>query len=403
MIRSKTYLRRLAALLCLLAVLLPAVSVLGEETEKTFGEKVTDIFRRRKTVGGMLIIAKDGEIVFEQCYGYADQRSKDPVTPDTYFKIASVSKLVTAVSVMRLVETGRLDLDENIGHVLGDPPYEAANHAYPKISLTARMLMSHTAGISDTAQTFIQRRPLQEMLDVRENKNKSGFLKKQKPGEKYTYSNYGAGILGCILEAVTGKRLTEAARELLFDPLDIDAAYDAHLLREPEKIVTTYEANGNVEKTRSYRLNRETYDDRVDPERDYTESYSKLWIKGRDLCRIGIMLCDLGIIDGQRILQEETVREMISSQTGKGGITAESPYGLNVERTHALLEDNPEKTIYGHQGLSNGILCNLYFDPETRFVFALVTNGCDTTAKRDRICSLTRQLFTLSWSAFAGE
>ena len=87
---------------------------------------------------------------------------------------------------------------------------------------------------------------------------------------------------------------------------------------------------------------------------------------------------------------EKTVREMISSQQGKGGITVDSPYGLNVERVKNLISG---KTLYGHQGMANGVLCNLYFDPETRFVFALVTNGTNVRAKED--------LFSLMWETYA--
>ncbi len=61
------------------------------------------------------------------------------------------------------------------------------------------------------------------------------------------------------------------------------------------------------------------------------------------------------------------------------------------------------KMIYGHQGLANGVLCSLYFDPETRFVFALVTNGCNVNAKKDRICMLSRDLFGMLWDAYAAS
>ena len=63
----------------------------------------------------------------------------------------------------------------------------------------------------------------------------------------------------------------------------------------------------------------------------------------------------------------------------------------------------PGRMIYGHQGLANGVLCSLYFDPETRFVFALLTNGCNVNAKRDHICMLARDLFALMWSSYAQD
>ena len=346
----------------------------------------------------MVVAAKDGEIVFSQCYGFANKVGKEPVTEETYFKLASVSKLVTAVSVMKLVENSQLDLDQDIGEILGDPAYHAANPNYPKIALTSRMLMTHTAAINDSAGAFAGMKPLNATLNPKENKKKSGFLK-VKPGTEYKYSNYGAGIMGCIIEAVTEKRLSDAARELIFDPMGIDAAYDPHLLQDPEKIVSTYNADGSGNITRSYRL-KQKYREEIDLDKDYADSYGGVWIRGEDLCRIGIMLCDMGVIDGRRILEEDTVREMLSSQQGKGGITVDSPYGLNVERVTNLLRG---KMLYGHQGMANGVLCNLYFDPETRFVFALLTNGTNVKAKEDRICLLARDLFNLMWNTYANE
>ncbi len=381
----------LFAALFLFSAALADVSAPSEET-------VNQLFKKRKTVGGMVVAAKDGEIVFSQCYGFANKVGKEPVTEETYFKLASVSKLVTAVSVMKLVENSQLDLDQDIGEILGDPAYHAANPNYPKIALTSRMLMTHTAAINDSAGAFAGMKPLNATLNPKENKKKSGFLK-VKPGTEYKYSNYGAGIMGCIIEAVTEKRLSDAARELIFDPMGIDAAYDPHLLQDPEKIVSTYNADGSGNITRSYRL-KQKYREEIDLDKDYADSYGGVWIRGEDLCRIGIMLCDMGVIDGRRILEEDTIREMLSSQQGKGGITVDSPYGLNVERVTNLLRG---KMLYGHQGMANGVLCNLYFDPETRFVFALLTNGTNVKAKEDRICLLARDLFNLMWNTYTNE
>ena len=359
---------------------------------------VDTIFRKRKTVGGMVLAAKDGEIVYSRCFGYADKRAEEDVTPETFFKLASVSKLVTAAAAMRLVDEGRLNLDENLGHILGNPSYEAASPWYPENGITCRMLMSHTAAIRDDSTVFQKNMKLSQVLNPEQNKKMMGFLK-ARPGDAYKYSNVGAGIMGCVIEAVTGKRLTDAARELLFDPLGIEAAYDPSLLTHPERIVTTYKANGRPHITRSYRL-KQPYRGEPDPERDYKESYGGLWIRGEDLCKIGIMLCDQGEYAGERILSEGAVREMLSSQRGKGNITVDSPYGLNVERVRNLMDG---KLIYGHQGLANGVLCSLYFDPETRFVFALVTNGCNVNAKDDRICRLSRDLFGYLWDEYMGQ
>ena len=87
---------------------------------------------------------------------------------------------------------------------------------------------------------------------------------------------------------------------------------------------------------------------------------------------------------------------MMDEQAGKGGITARTPYGLCVHHETTLLDG---KTLYGHQGMSDGILCSLYYDPETRFVFVLCSNGCNNQME-NRVAHLTRKVFEAAWKAF---
>ena len=352
--------RRLSALLLAFVLLLP-LGVSAEDAEPSELDRAVDgQFRNFGTRCGEVVAAKDGEIVYQRSYGFADPGKKIPVTPDHYYRLASVSKLVTASAYMRLVETGRIDLDENIGsylHLEGEPSFFAASPRYKKTGLTSRMLMSHTACI--WCDKFSPRPAVTKAVNLEANKGHKEYFYEEKPGTAYHYSNYGAGILGCIMEAVTGQRLDDAASELLFDRMGLDAGYSPDYLEVPENITSD--------------VIRE-YGDGIDLDNDYVFSYGNCWMRGSDLCRIGMMLCDYGLYDGQRILEEETVREMISSQKGKGGITVNSPYGLNIQRTSfsksKFLNDH---MVYGHQGVIDDVLCAVIFDPETRFVFALVS------------------------------
>ena len=371
--------KRLFAFLLVLALCLPfcaaAEAPSPEPTEEPsqLDLDVRRIFKSAQTVAGEVVVAKDGKIVYQYCYGYANQKKRIAASPDHYYRLASVSKLVTAVAVMRLVETGRLNLDENLGTILGgDEPFFAANPKFPDIGITPRMLMSHTSTIWDSY--FSTKRPLRTALNVK-TAYKTSFYK-EKPGTAYHYSNYGAGILGCVLEAVTGLQVSEAVSDLLFNRMDLDAAYAPQLLKNPDNITS--------------RFNR-PYPEAIDIDRDYYLSYGNCWMKCADLCRIGMMLCDYGLYNGEHILEEATVKEMLSSQTGKGNITAESEYGLNIARINAT-DLFPDRLLYGHQGRIDSTLCNLYFDPETRFVFAMVTNYCTPGA---RTYGIRRPAYTL--------
>ena len=376
--------QRLLALLCAL-LLIPLCASAEEKDTSALDAEVAKKFGAFRTTGGMVVAAKDGQIVYKYCYGYADSGKKALVTEDSYFRLASVSKLVTACAVMRLVDAGKLDLDENIGHIIGgDKPYDAINPSFPGTPLTSRMLMSHTSTIWDSY--FSQKRPLREALKL-----VSSYYKNERPGTAYHYSNYAAGIMGIVLEAVTGQHLSKAISELLFDPMGIDGAYSPDLLGHPETAASSFARD---------------YSEEIDLEHDYYLSYGGCWMTGTDLCRIGMMLCDYGVLEGNRYLEEEAVKEMLSSQQGKGGITVDSPYGLNVHRLKKLV---PDRIIYGHQGKVsvNGsetrfVLCNLYFDPESRFVFAMVTNVCTPGDTAYGVRPPAYSLFKLLWTEFVG-
>ena len=380
-------LKRITAVLFCVVLCVSAVAAGAEEN--AIDDEVARIFKKWKTSGGIVVAAKDGEIIYEKAYGFADKVAKEKVTSESYFRVASVTKLVTGCVAMRLVEKGDLDLDENIGKYLSYPAYKVANPKYSRIPITARMLMSHTSTIKADGG-FSTNRALSEMLNVKRRKQSNFYAKK--PGTYYKYSNYGVGTLGCMIEFITRQKLTIAAKSLLFNDMGIDAGYSPTYLKNPQLITSTYNKNGTVDLSRVRKL-REEYNDTIDIDHDYYEGYGRLYITGKDLCRIGIMLCDGGVIDGKRILQEETVHEMMSSQEGKGNITIDSPYGLCIHREKTLIDG---KTLYGHQGLQEGILCNIYFDPETRFVFVMLTNGCNSVMK-NHVGSLSRQMFAYIW------
>lgn len=358
--------------------------------EETLDDRLAKIFKYQKTTGAVLYVAKDGEIVYEYCYGYADKKSKELVSPDTYFRTASVTKLISGIHVMQLVEQGKLELDASIGDYLG---YEVKNLYYPSVPVTLRHLMSHTCSLSPHGGYCVTSRPLQEIIDASLKRRGNWF--EYEPGSKYVYSNFGAGIMGSLVEIVTGKNINDSMQEMLFQPLGIDAALHATLLEHPELICSQYTAEGKTKRSRSTVLSEE-WDASVNPEMHYRITVGSLWIRGRDLCRLGIMMCQNGMLEGRQVLQESTVQAMMADQKGQGYVTISSPYGLCVNRVEGLLED---RMIYGHQGMSNGVLCNLYWEPESQLVFALITNGSKNNMN-DHIAVLSRRVFAKVWEEF---
>ena len=370
------------------------------QVEFAFGAGMNDADTRLNTImqnykapGAAVVAAKDGEIVFEYYYGYADKKAKEPVTDSTYFRLASVTKLVTAIRTMQLVEQGTLDLDQDISAYLG---YDIRNPYHRKTPITLRMLMTHTSSLNPYGGYFDETRTLSSLIAF-EYTNRSNWYN-EVPGTKYRYSNFGAGIMGSIIESVTGSNIDDNLQENIFPPLNISASYSAGLLPDPENVATLYTTDGKIDKSRETSLSK-AWDAEVNPDNHYRITIGSLWMRATDLCRIGMLLCNGGFYNRVTLLQMETVEMMMDEQRGKGGITANTPYGLCVHHEATLVNG---KTLYGHQGLCNGILVNLYYDPETRFVFVFCSNGCHNRLD-NRVGKLTRRVFTVIWDVFADQ
>ena len=386
-------LKKMIAALLLLALVAMAGTVLGEEL--TIDEKVDAAFAKVRSVGGAFVVALGDEIVYERYYGVQQQTTKVPVTEKSYFRCASVTKLVTGIGIMKMMDEGLLDVDEDISAYLG---YTVRNKNYMKQPITLRHLMSHTAGMVENSSFSYKSSILSDMINV-EKKAGSNFKKDVPPGSAYTYSNFGAGITGAVVEAVTGQDVSSFMREFLFAPLGIDAAYHVSQLEEPEYICATYKKDGSLYAAPSYML-RQEYVAEADPDHHYRTTIGSLQIRPRDLARLGIALCGDGTVDGVRVLSEEAIAMMRAPHSMEtDGITEESPYSFFTIRQDTLFDG---RTVYGHQGTDEGVVCNLYTEPESGLTIVVMSNG--TRSKRvDGIMSITRSLAGIAWDEFVAE
>ena len=355
--------------------------------EESMDERVDRVFRDTKAVGGAFLVAQNGEIVYEHYYGVQQKTTGVPVTEKSYFRCASVTKLVTGIGLMKMMDDGMLAPDEDISTYLG---YAVGNPRYPDTPITLRMLMSHTAGLNENSSYSSKSSKLSDMIAL-DKKAKANF-KEVRPGSQYAYSNFGAGITGAVIESVTGQDVSSFMRGYLFEPLGIDAAYTATQLEEPEYLTATYHKDGSLYAAPSYIL-RQTYDEQATPDTHYRVTVGSLLIRPRDLTRLGIAICGDGTVDGVRVLSEDAIAMMRQEQSEETtGITSDSPYSFFTIRQDTLLEG---RRVYGHQGTDEGIVCNLYVEPESQTVFCVMTNGCKTT-REDGIMRLTRRLCAIA-------
>jgi CubicO group peptidase (beta-lactamase class C family) len=169
--------------------------------------------RRSDIAGGVVVVVKDGQLLFARGYGYADLATRAPVSPDsTLFRPGSTSKLFTWTAVMQLVERGSLQLDRDINDYLDFriPPRDGR-------PITLRDLLTHTPGFEDAARDLLPA----SVDDV----NLERYLKDHLParifpaGDRVAYSNYGCGLAGYIVQRVSGERFEDYVAHHVFQPL----------------------------------------------------------------------------------------------------------------------------------------------------------------------------------------
>ncbi len=169
---------------------------------------------RENIAGAVVLVVKDGKVLYEQGYGYADVGKKTPVSPSgTLFRPGSVSKLFTWTAVMQLIERGKINLDENVNSYLDFQIPDA--FAKP---ITMRDLMTHTAGFEESVKDLIIQ-PGTGMPSLRE------YLVTHMPKRVYAlgttpaYSNYGATLAGYIVQRLSGLPFDEYVEANIFVPL----------------------------------------------------------------------------------------------------------------------------------------------------------------------------------------
>jgi len=174
------------------------------------------LLEHNDVAGAVVMIVKDGKVLYSHGYGYSDVKSKKPVSvDDTLFRPGSISKLFTCTAVMQLVEQGKLDLDRDVNDYLDFKI--PATYAQP---ITLRRIMTHTAGFEEWGKDLFvpnaaDLEPIQEVLP---NHLPARIFA---PGEMPAYSNYAMTIAGYIVQRVSGEKFEDYIANHIYKPLGI--------------------------------------------------------------------------------------------------------------------------------------------------------------------------------------
>jgi CubicO group peptidase (beta-lactamase class C family) len=313
-------------------------------TPETLAAKLEQLVRleqREKRMPSLsAAILRDGELVWETALGLADVESGLEATPDTQYRIGSITKTFTAAAIMQLRDEGKLDLEDTL-----DRHVEGAAHRP-----TIRRLLSHASGLQRETQNdswltlrFAPPDELVETLAQAELVLPSGA--------RFHYSNLAYALLGVVVERVSGMPYRDYVRTRLFDPVGLTRVSFAP---EPPAALG-YLAQPYADGVW----------DTIGVDTGAWESAGQLWGTAGDICRWAAFLAD----PDESVLAASSAEEMRTVQLITDHERWLSGYGLGLE-----LRRDGERILAGHGGSMPGFIARLYFSPKEKVVVAVLTN-----------------------------
>ena len=351
----------------------PFSSVSGHEVIRM--KELEYLFRRHHILGGSLLLSTEKE----KAILFASSDNPEHIArPGLFFRVASITKMATAVLCMRLVEEGLLDLDALVSSYFVD---DAARVALKGITL--RHLLSHQSGIIDPAgleSSLVKSVPFPQLLPA---------ARCYAPGEAFHYSNFGFGLVGCIMESILNLPLGTLFQQRLFEPLGMNATLEGCLLKKTDIMPVTrilpYHPGTDVTVTT---LGARPLDS-PDPLRHFGHTAGSLYTDIISLSKLMYVL----IHPGSKYLSASSVSEMSHLHASYGSLSPTLSYGLGLLRIEDSTLSNA--LILGHQGFAYGCADGAFWEQSTGRCVILL-NGGASEARAGRLGLLNRDI--LRWA-----
>ena len=334
-----------------------------------FNEEVKAIMERNNNVGLALVAVNNGEVVLNETYGYKNLDTTEPIAKDDIFRIASISKSFCATAIMQLVEQGKLSLDQDVSELVG---FEVRNPNFPDKVITVKMLLSHTASMSDANGYFSL-----NAINPDSSATWKQAWNSYAPETGYEYCNLGYNTLGTIVERVSGERYDQYIVNHILNPIGVYGGYEV-LSLDSTKFVNIYTWN---EETGEYIHKPAAYAKRAEEIENYVFGQSTpifsptggLKISAQDLAKVMKMHMNLGTTpEGTQIISKESAEAMqsiVAPKTDEG-----DAYGFAIRTSKQLLDGH---TMIGHTGSAYGVYTSMFWNSERNFGFVVMTNGCN--------------------------
>lgn len=287
---------------------------------------------------GNILVAREGEVIFNDFIGYADLDTKDTLSLNSVYQLASLSKQFTAMAVIQLKERDSIDYDDKMVQYI--PEFKGNNHHYYD-SITIRHLLNHTSGLSNYLYLIERymdnnRKPYNDVVVdlLAKHRQYLSF----KPGTRFQYSNTGYMILALIVERVSGKRFDEFVHDNIFSPLQMNHSF---------VYSSAYDKKNYDERLKGYRRFRNNY---WVPE---TQHDGVVGDKGICASAIDLYKWDQALYSNT-LVSQEVLKDIFKQGELESGRRIDYGFGFRLKR-----DVDGNKVAY-HDGLWNGFRNSIY-------------------------------------------
>ena len=328
--------------------------------------------------GAVLMVAKDGKIVFEQAYGYSKKYEGlnllsefEDMQLDTLFDLASLTKIYsTTFSIMKLLDSGEISLSGKVSDYLLE--YEGEN----KNLVTIEMLLSHCSGYTQNYKFYTDDSPYKTFDRETVFEYVLQIPLDETPGSTYTYNNLNYIILGMIIEEVSGMRQDEFAKSYIYEPLGLedkvtyrplDAGIEKQNIAATERLGNTRDGSVYFEGVREYTIQGEVHDENAYYCMDEVSGHAGLFASAYALTVLNQLLLNGGEYEGIRIYRQETVDNWLK-------FINDGKYQLgfwNAEESSQKLEGYVSDSTFYHNGWTGTATI---LDTENDLSIILLTN-----------------------------
>ena len=333
---------------------------MSEVVESAMEAKVAEMLNRHPAVGLAVGVVRDGRLEFFSGHGVADIESNTPITEDTVFRIASITKTFTAIAVMQLWERGLIDLDAPANDYLRAYQLIPAKAGFRPA--TVRHLLTHTAGIAEVAhpwgalmpdfgESVKVGRPLPSLAEY----YRGGLRLVAEPGTRFRYGNHGPATLGQIVEDVSGEPLHRYFREHIFEPLGMTDTDLARSGSVEARLATGYKLGASGAKA-------------VTAREFVTAGAASVYSTPRDMARYAAALLGGGVNEHGSVLEPETVATMFEPQYQPDPRIP----GIGLAFFRIDLGGHP---AVEHQGTMPGFDSQIFLAPDDGIGVIAFTNG----------------------------